>query len=299
MRNSEVDARSSDDEIYRWFVGSLAYLGTAAEVESGVIRVRLTGEDGDGGPGSSGRVIDVVVSRQELRSVAWAEDDIFDDRNEPVVPESRDPVRSGLAQLSLFTEEALVTARPSERYVVFHRGRLVPSVRRELPPVRGTYDEPESAPPGPSVDATGRASRPGATLPVMTSPFTVPSRECPCGSGAAYDVCCGPLHDGAPPETAEALMRSRYSAYAVGHLDYVFRTWHPRTRPADLTSTPGTIWVGLEVLRTAEGGPSDDVGEVEFRARFRTPDGEHVLHETSRFERRRGRWVYVDGDVVR
>ena len=297
MRNSEVDARSSDDEIYRWFVGSLAYLGSAAEVEPGVIRVRLTGEDGDGGPGSSGRVIDVVVSRRELRSVAWAEDDVFDDRNEPSSPRpATRPFRAGSAEP---VRRGGPGHRPTHRAV-----RGVPPwpprpVRAaELPPVRGPYDEPESAPPGPAADATGRASRPGATLPVMTSPFTAPSRECPCGSGAAYDACCGPLHDGAPAETAEALMRVLLGVRR-GHLDYVFRTWHPRTRPADLTPTPGTTWVGLEVLRTAEGGPSDDVGEVEFRARFRTPAGEHVLHETSRFERRRGRWVYVDGDVGR
>ena len=93
-------------------------------------------------------------------------------------------------------------------------------------------------------------------------------------------------------------MRSRYSAYAVGRLDYVLRTWHPRTRPRDLTSSPGLTWVGLEVLRTVDGGASDDVGEVEFRARFTTADGDHVLRETSRFERRGGRWVYVDGDVL-
>ncbi len=92
-------------------------------------------------------------------------------------------------------------------------------------------------------------------------------------------------------------MRSRYSAYAVGNLDYVFRTWHPRTRPADLAPTPGLTWVGLEILRTVDGGDADDTGEVEFRASFRDGRGERVLHETSRFERRGGRWVYVDGDV--
>jgi SEC-C motif-containing protein len=92
-------------------------------------------------------------------------------------------------------------------------------------------------------------------------------------------------------------MRSRYSAYAVGHLDHVFRTWHPRTRPGDLTPSPGLTWLGLEVLRTVDGGPSDDAGAVEFLARFRDAEGEHVLHETSRFERRGRRWVYVDGDV--
>lgn len=130
-------------------------------------------------------------------------------------------------------------------------------------------------------------------------PFTSPSTHdsCLCGSGAAYGVCCGPLHDGLPAETAEALMRSRYSAYAIGHLDHVFRTWHPRTRPEDLSPAPGVTWLGLQVLDSAAGGPADDSGEVEFRARFGTPDGEQVLHERSRFERRAGRWVYVDGDV--
>ena len=132
----------------------------------------------------------------------------------------------------------------------------------------------------------------------MTSPHGAAFQACPCGSGVPYQACCGPLHDGGPADTAEALMRSRYSAYAVGRLDYVLRTWHPRTRPRDLASSPGLTWVGLEVLRTVDGRPSDDVGEVEFRARFTTADGDRVLRETSRFERRGGRWVYVDGDVL-
>lgn len=120
--------------------------------------------------------------------------------------------------------------------------------------------------------------------------------ECPCGSGSPYAACCGPVHDGRPAATAVELMRSRYAAYARGHLDHVFRTWHPRTRPDDLTPTPGLTWIGLEVIGSVDGGPEDDAGVVEFRARFRTSTGEHELHETSRFERRGGRWVYVDGD---
>jgi SEC-C motif-containing protein len=60
---------------------------------------------------------------------------------------------------------------------------------------------------------------------------------------------------------------------------------------------PSTTWTGLDVLRTEAGGPDDQAGVVEFRAHLRTPAGPRVLHETSRFERRRGRWVYVDGDV--
>jgi SEC-C motif-containing protein len=122
-------------------------------------------------------------------------------------------------------------------------------------------------------------------------------RACPCGSGAAYDGCCGPLLDGEPAATAQALMRSRYTAYALGRDDHLWRTWHPRTRPAGTITGADVEWLGLQVLATVAGGAGDDTGSVEFRARYRAPDGEGALHETSRFERRAGRWVYVDGDV--
>jgi SEC-C motif domain protein len=108
-------------------------------------------------------------------------------------------------------------------------------------------------------------------------------QRCPCGADL-YDACCGPLHRGeVQASTPEQLMRSRYSAYALGLTDYVWRTWHPRTRPPAVTEH-GLTWTGLEVLR-ADG----DV--VEFVARHE--DG--VLHEVSQFERRAGRWFYVDG----
>ncbi len=122
--------------------------------------------------------------------------------------------------------------------------------------------------------------------------------SCPCGAPTLYAACCGPLHRGRGlAETAEELMRSRYSAYAVGELGYVFRTWHPATRPNDVTATPGLVWTGLEVLEVVDGGPGDDTGEVEFEARYQGPSGPGVMRERSRFERRAGRWVYVDGDV--
>ena len=122
------------------------------------------------------------------------------------------------------------------------------------------------------------------------------SHVCPCGGprdapGAAYDACCGPLVRGERQAvTAEELMRSRYTAYAVGDLDHVFRTWHPRTRPDDLTGG-GPTWTRLTVLRTEGGGADDATGVVEFRADHTSPDGS--LHEVSAFERRGGRWVYV------
>jgi SEC-C motif-containing protein len=83
-------------------------------------------------------------------------------------------------------------------------------------------------------------------------------------------------------------MRSRYSAYALRLEDYVFRTWHPRTRPEDVKLTGSPRWTGLEILAT-------DGDTVEFRAQHTDPDGE--LHELSRFERRAGRWFYLDGDI--
>jgi SEC-C motif domain protein len=94
--------------------------------------------------------------------------------------------------------------------------------------------------------------------------------------------------------SAEELMRSRYSAYACGDADYLFRTWHPRTRPADVNLDPCIIWTGLEVIDTAAGGPDDDRGEVEFRAVFEFAGRADSLHERSRFERRAGRWFYLD-----
>jgi SEC-C motif-containing protein len=94
-------------------------------------------------------------------------------------------------------------------------------------------------------------------------------------------------------DTAEELMRSRYTAYALGDVDHLFRSWHPATRPDDLDQLAHLDWLGLEILETVDGGPADDYGIVEFRAT-------HVggtLHERSRFMRRGGRWVYLDGDT--
>ncbi|WP_107704640.1 YchJ family protein [Nocardioides allogilvus] len=113
------------------------------------------------------------------------------------------------------------------------------------------------------------------------------TRDCPCGSASTYDSCCGPLHRGtALATTPEQLMRSRFAAYAVGETDYVFRTWHPRTRPDDLAPEPGLTWTRLEVL--------DATGdEVEFVAHYDSPAGAGSLHERSVFAQRGGRWVYV------
>jgi SEC-C motif-containing protein len=116
---------------------------------------------------------------------------------------------------------------------------------------------------------------------------------CPCDSGATYAACCRPLHTREREAAGvEELMRSRYSAYAVGDLDHVFRTWHPRTRPAAVT--PGDLtWTGLDVLEVVQG---DETGVVSFVAHHVGAGGSGELRERSRFERRGGRWLYVDAE---
>jgi SEC-C motif domain protein len=123
---------------------------------------------------------------------------------------------------------------------------------------------------------------------------------CPCGLQAAYENCCGRYHGGAlalQAPDAQALMRSRYSAYVLGLHDYVLATWHPRTRPPAIEPDPaGLRWLGLEVRRQLR--IDADHAQVEFVARSKRGGRAHRLHETSHFERIDGRWFYVDGPVA-
>jgi SEC-C motif-containing protein len=124
------------------------------------------------------------------------------------------------------------------------------------------------------------------------------SDACPCGSGRRYAECCGQLHFSAKNEmTAEALMRSRYSAYVLKLADYLLASWHPSTRPAsmDLAENDGTKWLGLEIKRCQQ--QDENHATVEFVARYRIAGRGHRLHELSRFVREDGRWFYLDGDI--
>ena len=124
---------------------------------------------------------------------------------------------------------------------------------------------------------------------------------CPCGSGKSYPACCGSYLDhGQPPATAETLMRSRYSGYVLAREEYLLRTWHKSTRPGtlDLSSDTGTVnWLGLKIVRTEAGNPGDTRGVVEFVARYKVGGKAHRLHETSRFIREDGQWLYLDGTL--
>jgi len=120
---------------------------------------------------------------------------------------------------------------------------------------------------------------------------------CPCGSGDALAACCAPLHAGSPAPTAERLMRSRFTAFAVGDAAYLRRSWSSATRPAELELDAGTVWRRLQIVDAVGGGAADAEGVVEFRASYRDEEGAGLLHERSRFVREDGRWVYLDGDV--
>ena len=119
---------------------------------------------------------------------------------------------------------------------------------------------------------------------------------CPCGGGLRAS-CCGPFLDGgARPATAETLMRSRYSAYVLSRALYLCDSWHPRTRPVSIDLDDRATWLGLSALSHEQ--VDDTHATVEFVARFRERGAVKKLHELSRFETLRDRWLYVDGDLI-
>ncbi|ACV09229.1 YchJ family protein [Jonesia denitrificans] len=120
---------------------------------------------------------------------------------------------------------------------------------------------------------------------------------CPCGSSAPYIACCAPFHGHrATPLTPEQLMRSRYSAYTVGDIDYVRDTWHPDTRPDDLTLDDSLVWTRLRIL---DAPPvTGDTGYVTFRAHWRDGNARGSMTEQSRFVKVDGQWLYELGEVT-
>ena len=127
---------------------------------------------------------------------------------------------------------------------------------------------------------------------------------CPCGTGQSYDSCCGRLHRGeTKAQTAEQLMRSRYSAFAKGKIDYLMAT-HPEPQmPASVrrrelrASCQQTRWIGLEIVSVERGGVDDVEGVVCFIARYQASNQRGSLRETSLFQRCDGQcggeWLYI------
>lgn len=156
--------------------------------------------------------------------------------------------------------------------------------------------------------------------PLMLNPSTQaatisldPQQPCPCGTNTVFANCCGPRLDGtAPAQTAEELMRSRYTAHAVCDVAYLLKTWRA---PDPRTVEPDTIkqwaqqsdWCGLTIHNTVDGKAKDDVGWVEFSAFFRdkasgntmtAPPQLHQHREKSYFIQQQEHWYYVEGEVI-
>ena len=127
--------------------------------------------------------------------------------------------------------------------------------------------------------------------------------SCPCGSGAPEAACCGPIIAGAPAPSAVALMRSRYTAYVRGHIDYLVASHDESTRgeidrEAVESWSRDSQWLGLEIVATDRGGPADDTGVVEFIPRGKSRGTPFAHHERSRFRLRGEHWYFVDGKTV-
>lgn len=119
--------------------------------------------------------------------------------------------------------------------------------------------------------------------------------SCPCGSGQDYKACCGIYHSGQAAATAEALMRSRYTAYVKKLEVYLLQTWHPDTRPEtlNLSADSAIKWIGLQVNHAETQG---DTATVDFTARYKISGKAERLHELSQFVRLESRWFYLTGN---
>ena len=125
---------------------------------------------------------------------------------------------------------------------------------------------------------------------------------CHCGRKIAYQDCCGAIHSGKRiAETAEDLMRSRYSAFVEADIDYILATYAGETRPVNerkeiLEWAESVEWIGLEILNTRDGLKNQSEGFVEFKAHFKEEGRKNVLHEKSFFRKENEKWLYVSGE---
>jgi SEC-C motif domain protein len=125
------------------------------------------------------------------------------------------------------------------------------------------------------------------------------TQQCPCNSEVLYTDCCeGVLSGQRKAATAEALMRSRYSAYVIGDITYLLQTWHPSTRPTGIDRDTIPDWYSLEIIQTKKGKADDNDGIVEFQATALSDSKILKLHEVSHFVKEGGDWLYVSGEIT-
>jgi len=125
---------------------------------------------------------------------------------------------------------------------------------------------------------------------------------CPCGSKKEYNNCCGIAHNNIHDvETAEQLMRSRYTAFCLADGDYLHKSHHSSTRPRKserneiVKWAKSVTWVKLEIIESTEGKQGDDFGTVEFKAYYLENGIPAIIHENSTFRKENNHWVYFDG----
>ncbi len=120
--------------------------------------------------------------------------------------------------------------------------------------------------------------------------------DCPCDSNTLFALCCGRFISAErTADTAEQLMRSRYTAFVLKDEAYLIKTWHPDTCPENIKLYDDSRWLGLKIKSIQAGGVNDDKGTVEFVARYKIAGRAHRIHEVSSFTRCDGQWRYVDG----
>jgi len=125
-----------------------------------------------------------------------------------------------------------------------------------------------------------------------------PEMICPCCSSdktkRLFSKCCqNYIERIALPETAEMLMRSRYSAYVIENSEYLLDSWHPDTSPDNIEFDPKTKWLGLKVILCTKGKKHDNEGWVKFVARYKVDGKAHRLEEHSYFTKSKGQWLYI------
>ncbi len=127
---------------------------------------------------------------------------------------------------------------------------------------------------------------------------------CPCGTGLTYNKCCGPYIAGnAYAPTAEALMRSRYTAYVKGEIDYIVNTCvRDDDHNIDVEQTKRwsqkSRWQGLSILAIEKGAPSDSEGTIEFIASYSMDGLSDKHHERAKFKKTDGKWLYLEGEII-
>lgn len=129
--------------------------------------------------------------------------------------------------------------------------------------------------------------------------------NCYCCSGKNFSDCCQPFLNGnAKPPTAESLMRSRFSAYAIRNVEYLLKSTHPATRKFHNFDeieiwAKSNVWQKLEVVSVNKGEYKDKEGIVEFKAFYLDQNStSQVHHEISNFKKELGKWFYVDGKII-